>query len=60
VLIEFFKEFVPHFTMLVVNIIFSMIGALSFEWRTGLTSFALIPLIIIAQTIQLSFVMGFT
>ena len=31
-----------------------------FEWRTGLTSFGLIPLIVISQGVQLSFVLGLT
>lgn len=35
-----------------------MIGSIAFEWRTGLTSIALIPLIILAHAIQLSFVTG--
>jgi len=44
----------------IVNILFSLIGSVIFEWRTGLTSIALIPLIIISQAIQLGFVQGYT
>lgn len=52
--------FVPHLLIIIVNILFSLVGALVFEWRTGLTSFGLIPLIVISQGVQLSFVLGLT
>jgi hypothetical protein len=42
-----------------VNILFCIAGSIAFDWRTGLTSIALIPLILIAQTIQFHFVQGF-
>ena len=41
-----------------VNILVGIIGGIAFEWRTGLTSIALIPFIILAHVIQLSFATG--
>jgi hypothetical protein len=43
----------------VVNVIAGVAGGIYFEWRTGLTSIGLIPLIILSQTIQLGFIQGF-
>lgn len=51
--------FMPHLLIVFVNIFASLIAALYFEWRTGLTSFALIPLIALSQAIQLGFAQGF-
>ena len=48
----------PHVFIIISNILFSLIGAVIFEWRTGLTAFGLIPLIILSQYIQLGFVQG--
>ena len=46
--------------LITVNILISLIGSVIIEWRTGLTSMALIPLLIVAQGIQLAIVKGFT
>jgi hypothetical protein len=51
--------FLPHMMIIGVNILFCIAGSIAFDWRTGLTSIALIPLILIAQTIQFHFVQGF-
>ncbi len=55
---NFVKLFTPHLLFVIVNILGSMIGALIFEWRTGLTSFGLIPLIILSQAVQFGFIQG--
>lgn len=52
--------YVAHLVLITVNILISLIGSVIIEWRTGLTSMALIPLLIVAQGIQLAFVKGFT
>jgi ABC-type multidrug transport system fused ATPase/permease subunit len=44
----------------IVNVFVGIIGSLVFEWRTGLTSIVLVPLILLSQVIQLSFVSGFS
>jgi len=43
----------------IVNVFVGIIGALIFEWRTGLTSMFMVPLILLSQVIQMSFVSGF-
>jgi ATP-binding cassette, subfamily B (MDR/TAP), member 1 len=40
--------------------VYSIIAALFFDWRTGLSTLGLIPLIILSQMIQLAFIQGFT
>ena len=57
-LFKFIKLFIPHILIITVNILFSLIGAIVFEWRTGLTSIGLIPLILLSQFIQFGFVQG--
>lgn len=57
-LYNFLKEYTPHLIFVLSSIVSSMIGALAFEWRTGLTSFGLIPLIMLSQAIQLAFIQG--
>ena len=54
----FMKQFLQHLLIVSTNITYSLIGATYFEWRTGLTAFAFIPLIVVAQGIQLYFVQG--
>ena len=56
----FMKMFLCHFIIVITNILYSLIGAVVFEWRTGLTAFGIIPLIIISQLMQSSFVHGMT
>ena len=56
----FMKSFMCHIFGLFVSVLFSFIGSTVFEWRTGLTSIGLLPLIILAQAIQMSFVEGMT
>ena len=60
VLYNFIDIYLPHMSLIIVNIAACIVGAIVFEWRTGLTSIALIPLIILAQAIQLSFIQGFS
>lgn len=57
-LYSFLKSFTPHLVFVVVNILASVIGSLLFEWRTGLTSLFLIPLIMLSQAVQLAFIQG--
>ena len=57
---NFAQLFLPNLVMIINNIICCVIGAAIFEWRTGLTALALIPLIILAQAIQLGFMQGFS
>ena len=57
-LFVFQKLFLPHCIVVVSNIVYSIIGAIVFEWRTGLTSIGVIPLTIISQGFQLGFVQG--
>lgn len=59
VLSDFIELYIPFLTIIMVNIIFCTIGSICFEWRTGLTSMGLIPILIISQAIQLMFVAGF-
>lgn len=42
-----------------VCIVFGVVGSILFEWRTGLTSLGLIPLIVLSQAIQFTFINGF-
>lgn len=44
---------------LIINILFSIIGAIGFEWRTGLTAIGLIPIIVITEGIQFHIHQGF-
>lgn len=57
---SFIKLFTPHLIYVAVNILGSLFGAIIIDWRIGLTSFGLIPLIIISQAIQLGFIQGLT
>lgn len=41
-----------------VCITFGVLGSILFEWRTGLTSLGLIPLIVLSQAIQFTFING--
>lgn len=50
---------IPILLIIIVNVIVGVIGAIAFEWRTGLTSIGLIPLIILSQAIQFGFIQGF-
>lgn len=56
---SFIRVYISHLIMVLVTIIYSLIGSLIFEWRTSLTSFGLIPLIILSQGIQMAFVTSF-
>ena len=59
-LYNFVEIYIPQLTLIIVNVIASLVGAIIFEWRTGLTAMGLIPLIILAQAIQLGFIQGFS
>jgi hypothetical protein len=50
----------PFTIIVLTNVFYSIIGALFFDWRTGLSTLGMIPLILIAQTIQIGFTQGFT
>ena len=56
---SFFSLELAAFTILLANIIFSLIGALYFEWRTALSTLGMIPLILLSQVIQFTFINGF-
>ena len=58
ILFQFIKISSYYIFITIVNILVGVIGSIAFEWRTGLTSIGLIPLIILAHVIQLSFVTG--
>ena len=60
VLYNFIEIYVPHTILIIVNIVACVVGAIVFEWRTGLTSLSLIPLIILGQAIQMSFIQGYS
>ena len=57
---SFVEMYLSHISIILTNILVSIIGAIVFEWRTGLTSLGLIPLIIISQGIQLAFIKDLT
>ena len=57
-LYSFQKLFINYFLMISTSIIFSLVGAIIFEWRTGSTTIALLPLILLSQFIQFGFVQG--
>jgi ABC-type transport system involved in cytochrome bd biosynthesis fused ATPase/permease subunit len=56
----FTQRYVAYLILIVLNILFSLIGAVAFDWRTGLTAVGLIPLIMVSQAIQLAFIKGLT
>lgn len=60
VLYQFMRNFTPHVLIVIVNIFGSMLAALFIEWRSGLTSFALMPILAVAMGIQHSFMNGLT
>jgi ABC-type multidrug transport system fused ATPase/permease subunit len=51
--------FLPNFSIIIINICICVIGAIYFDWRTGLTALSLIPLILIAQSFQFKFLSGY-
>jgi len=56
----FTQRYIAYLILIILNILFSLIGAVAFEWRTGLTAVGLVPLIILSQAIQLAFIKGLT
>jgi ATP-binding cassette, subfamily B (MDR/TAP), member 1 len=59
-LYQFVELYIPNLYLIVINVLAAIVAALFFEWRTGLTSLGLIPLIIVAQAVQLGFIQGFS
>lgn len=51
---------VPMLIQIATCVIYSIAGGIALDWRTGLTSLALIPLIILSQGIQFAFIQGFS
>ena len=48
------------FFIILLNITYAIGGSLFFKWRTALSTIALIPLILLSQILQFSFIQGFT
>lgn len=60
VLQSFLSREFPSFVIIICNIVFSIVGALYFDWRTALSTMGLIPLILLSQVVQLRFMHGFS
>jgi ATP-binding cassette, subfamily B, bacterial len=54
----FTEKYISHVLIIITTIVVCVIGSLIFEWRTGLVSLVLIPMMIFSQAIQLAFVNG--
>lgn len=46
--------------IIILNILYAITAALYFDWRTGLSTIVLTPLILLSQIIHLGFVQGFS
>lgn len=50
---------IPILISIAICIVYSIAGGIFLDWRTGLTSLGLIPLIVLSQAIQFAFIQGF-
>ena len=58
-LYSFIKNSIAFIIIAFINIIGGVALSLYYEWRSGLTSIALIPLILISQIVQAKVITGF-
>jgi ABC-type multidrug transport system fused ATPase/permease subunit len=54
----FADRYIGHALIILTTVVLCIAGTLIFEWRTGLVALVLIPLMILAQSIQMASVKG--